>query len=171
MSHLDLQKSKMKNNWCQQSVDENWNIDKTYLALDGGTGQRGKQPPTPKLAKHFQWTEWQLQRSVFSAALEAIPPPFQSSIMTQSNETMCLKVDILQFIPNITGIFGCNTINVWPVTFVMIPKGVIDDKEFQKYIFWSIMHLYPDDKNKKGKKFMVKVDSEPGCSMEIWWHC
>ncbi len=44
----------------------------------------------------------------------------------------------------------------------MYLKGGMDNDKFQKYIFGSIMPLYCDAEDKKGKRDMLKVDSGPG---------
>ncbi len=51
---------------------------------------------------------------------------------------------------------------MWPVTCGVNLKEGMDDEEFQKYIFGSIVSLYPDAEDKKGKRDMLKVDSGPG---------
>ncbi len=142
------------------------NIDETCLALDGGTRQRSRRPSIVYIDKHLPkvgkaYSECSMTIITIttgsSAAGEAILPHFQFSAMGQSNETMRLKVDILQFMPNITGIFGYNTIqNVWPVTCGMNLKGGMDDDKFQKYIL-AIKDL---DDRKKNCQNMEKDKTE-----------
>eukprot|EP00804_Cyclotella_cryptica_P021850 CCRYP_000824-RA/>CCRYP_000824-RA protein AED:0.27 eAED:0.34 QI:0/0/0/1/0/0/5/0/237 len=44
----------------------------------------------------------------------------------------------------------------------MNEKGGMDDIEFQEYFLNSIVPLFPDSNNVKGKRVMVKVDKGPG---------
>ena len=146
------------------------NIDETCLTLDGGLGKCGGCPSVvyvgknlPNVGKAFSKTSITVTMITGStAAGEAIPPHFQFSTMATSENRMRLRSELLQFMPYIKGKFGCNSIREWPVTFGMNLKGGMDDAEYEKYLFSSIIPLFPDLKDQPGLRIMLKVDSGPG---------
>ena len=52
---------------------------------------------------------------------------------------------------------------VWPTTCRLNEKGGMNNDEFEEYILHNIVHLYPDACNVPGNRFIIKVDSRPGC--------
>ncbi len=146
------------------------NIDETCLALDGGSGKRGGCPALvyvgknlPEVGKAYSKSSVTLTMITGStAAGKAIPPHFQFSTTATSEERMRLRSDLLQFMPNVKGQFGCNDVKEWPVTFGMNSKGGMDDDKYKKYFFSSIIPLFPDIEDKPGLQIMLKVDSGPG---------
>ncbi len=42
-------------------------------------------------------------------------------------------------------------------------KVGIDDQEFEKYVMYLLVHLFPDSEDAPGKRVIIKVDSGPGC--------
>ncbi len=97
-----------------------------------------------------------------TAAGEAIPHHFQLSTMATSEDRMRLRSELLQFMPYIKGKFGCNSVREWPVTFEMNLKGGMDDAEYEKYIFLSIILLFSDLEDQPRLQIMLKVDSGSG---------
>ena len=57
---------------------------------------------------------------------------------------------------NIRGKFVCEEVRLWPVSFGMNTKGVIDDHEFELYLLNSIFSLLPDAKDQKRKRFFAE---------------
>ncbi len=57
---------------------------------------------------------------------------------------MRIHLELMQFMPNIKGQFGCDVECEWPVTFGVNAKGGMDDVEDKKYILSSIIPLFPD---------------------------
>ena len=66
------------------------------------------------------------------------------------------------FFLKIKGTFGTDCENDWPVALGMNLKGRMDEKEFRSYFLNSIVPLFPDAQDVKGKRVIMKVDSGPG---------
>jgi hypothetical protein len=62
----------------------------------------------------------------------------------------------------VIGKFGCAEECTRPVLFGQNKKGGMDSEEFVKYLFGSIVILYPHAKDKPGHHVLLKVDSGPG---------
>lgn len=69
---------------------------------------------------------------------------------------------MVEFMPGTEGKWGFSTEMVKPVTFGMNEKGGMNDTELEKYLFNSIVPLYPDAEDKPGKRVLIKVDNGPG---------
>ena len=67
-----------------------------------------------------------------------------------------------EWFPDVRGKFGCDEENTWPVTIGMDEKGGMDDAEFEKYVFGSIIPLYPNASSVKFKWVVIKVSIIPG---------
>ena len=147
------------------------NIDETCLSLDGSKGARGGRPEVIFFDPRFPLVGKETSKSGLTttmiggstAAGEALPPHFQFQTSAQTAEREQMRVDMMQFVPaGIYGHFGNGEEKLWPVTFAMNAKGGMDDEEFEKYVFNSIVPLYPNAEDKPGKRVMIKVDSGPG---------
>ena len=66
------------------------------------------------------------------------------------------------FYPKVRGTFGCNEEKEWACSIGQNTKGGMDDAEFEKYLCNSIFPLYPDARDRKGFRVLLKVDSGPG---------
>jgi hypothetical protein len=97
-----------------------------------------------------------------TAAGEPIPPHFQFSTMAQSEDTQRVNIRMSAFFPKIKGTFGTNCEKEWPVTLGMNLKGGMDEREFRSYFLNSIVPLFPDAQDVRGKRVIMKVDSGPG---------
>jgi hypothetical protein len=75
---------------------------------------------------------------------------------------MRLDIDVTEHVPRVIGKFGCAEERTWPVSFGQNKKGGMDIEEFAKYLFGSIVILFPHAKDKPGHLFLLKVDSGPG---------
>ena len=80
---------------------------------------------------------------------EAIPPHFQFSTKAKSDDTMKLRSELVGFMPDTRGRFGCHEIRAWPTTYGMNCKGGMDEGEFEKYLLGLLFALYPDVKDVK----------------------
>ncbi len=60
------------------------------------------------------------------------------------------------------GKFGRKEERTWPVSFRHYEKGGMDEEEFTKYFFNSIVPFFPHAKDKPGHHVLLKVDSGPG---------
>jgi len=146
------------------------NLDETCLSLDGSKGNRGGRPEVtffhpmfPQLGKgssKSSLTTTMIGGS--TAAGEALPPHFQFQTTAQTGDNERLNNGMLHHVKPIIGKFGCEEEKSWPMTFAMNAQGGMDDAEFRDYLRNSIVPLYPDAKDKKGKRVMLKVDSGPG---------
>ena len=75
---------------------------------------------------------------------------------------MCLDVDVAEHVPQVLGKFGCKEERTWPVSFGQNKKGGMNEEEFAKYLFNSIVPLFSHAKDKPGHRVLLKVDSGPG---------
>ena len=75
---------------------------------------------------------------------------------------MRLRDELVKYYPNIHGKLGCEEVRIWPVFFGMNTKGGRHDHEFELYLLNAIFPLFPDAKDQKGKRVLLKVDSGPG---------
>ena len=145
-------------------------MDETCLSLDGSKGTRGGRPEAifydPRLPRLGKATSKSGKATTMitgsTAAGEALLPHFQFQLAAQSEETMKLRVDMVQYMQGVRGKFGCKDIKEWDCTFGMNTKGGMDDEEFTKYCMNSIVPLWPDSKDVKGHRVMIKADSGPG---------
>ena len=71
-------------------------------------------------------------------------------------------MDVAEHVPRVIGKFGCAEECTWPVSFGQNEKGGIDSEEFAKYLFTSIVTLFPHAKDKPGHRILLKVDSGSG---------
>ena len=72
------------------------------------------------------------------------------------NLEVCMKVK------GAWGQFGKPEETFWDSTFGMNEKGGMNEQEFAKYIKKNLIRLYPDARDKPGKRVILKVDSGPG---------
>jgi hypothetical protein len=93
---------------------------------------------------------------------EAFPPHIQYMTKAKTPETMRLDVDVAEHVPQVPGKFGCAEERTRPVSFGQNEKGGMDEEEFAKYLFNSIVPLFPHAKDKPGHHVLLKVDSGPG---------
>jgi hypothetical protein len=65
-------------------------------------------------------------------------------------------------VPRVLGKFGCEEERTWPVSFGQNKKGGMEEEEFAKYLFNSIVPLFPHAKDKPGHHVLLKVDLGSG---------
>ncbi len=146
------------------------NIDETCLVLDGSKCNRGVRleitfysPNLPNLGRSTIKTNMATTMITGStAAGEPILPHFQFSTMAQSEDTQRVNIRMSAYFPKIKGTFGTDSEKDWPVTFGMNLKGGMDEKEFRSFFLNSIVPLFLDAQDFKGKRVIMKVDSGPG---------
>jgi hypothetical protein len=146
------------------------NFDETCLNLDGSTTNRGGRlkaliydprfPVVGKATCKSCLTSTLITGS--TAAGEAFPPHIQYVTKAKTAETMRLDVDVAEHVPRVIGKFGCVEERTWPVSFGQNEKGGMDEEEFAKYLFNSIVPLFPHAEDKPGHRVLLKVDSGPG---------
>ncbi len=56
---------------------------------------------------------------------------------------------------NMRGKYGHNVVKKFPCTFGLNKKGGMDKEEFEKYILYSILPLYPDSLDIPGKRVLI----------------
>jgi hypothetical protein len=145
------------------------NFDKTCLSLNGSGAAAGGWPMAifynPHLPLVGQATSKSAQKTTMitgsNAAGEAIPPHFQFMTLAQSNDKMQLRMDMVEYFPDILCKFERETAQPTVISHSMNEKGGIDEVGFEKYIKNLITHLYPDACNVPGKHVLIEVDSRP----------
>ena len=81
-----------------------------------------------------------------------MPPHFQFLMTFQSEDAQRVNIRMSQFFPKIKGTFGTNCEKEWPVSLGMSLKGGMEEREFRSYFLNSIVPLFPDAKDVKGKE-------------------
>ncbi len=145
-------------------------IDETCLVLDGSKCNRGGRPEItfyssnlPNLGRSTIKTNATTTMITDSiAAREPMLPHFQFSTMAQTDDTQGVNIRMSAFFPKDKGTSGTDSEKDWPVTVEMNLKGGMDEKEFRLYFLNSIVPLFPDAQDVKGKRVIMKVDSGPG---------
>jgi len=146
------------------------NVDETDGSIDDTTGQRGGRPPMTFFAPEVAGGATAVNKSGYSstiicgsnAAGEPFPPHFQLKSMAQTDEGQRMSVDWFTNSKNIIAKFGHREPKSLPCTFGMNEKAGMNSVELEKYMRCSILPLYPDIADVKGKRVIMKVDSGPG---------
>ncbi len=127
-------------------------LDETCLNLDGSSTNRGgwhpeafiydpRFPVVRKAPCKTLLTSMLITGS--TAAGEAFPPHIQYVAKSKTPETMRLDVDVAEHVPRVLGKFGCEEERTWSVSFGQNEKVGMDEEEFAKYLFNSIVPLFP----------------------------
>ena len=78
-----------------------------------------------------------------SAAGQVFPPHLQFHLKVKSADTARIDANVVEHIQWMCGKFGCKEKKLWPITFGINKKGVMDNKEFSKYMWGAIAPLFP----------------------------
>jgi hypothetical protein len=71
--------------------------------------------------------------------------------------------EVMKNVLEVLGRFRCEEERAWPVLFGQNEMGSMEDKDkISKYIFNSIVPLFPHVKDKLGYRVFLKVDSVSG---------
>ena len=151
------------------------NLDESCLSLDGNQGRRGGRPSAilydPKLPQTGKTVSKSSVTYTFiggsNAAGEALPPHFQFSTTAKTGERQRIKTDVAEHMHQVFGRWGFDEERWMSVTFGMNEKGGMDDEELEKYLFNSVVPLYPDAEDMMGKRVLIKIDSGPGRTNEV----
>ncbi len=135
------------NNQLKQNVI----VDETCLEFVGGQQKRGGHPAIvyagkllPEVGKAVSKSSMSMTMITWiTAAWKAIPPHFQFSTMTQSEETMKLCVKTMEFMPNILEKFGCDDLREWPVTLGMNKREGRIIKSMRSMCWGPLCHYGP----------------------------
>jgi hypothetical protein len=141
------------------------NFDETCLSLDGSSTNCGGCPEAFIYDPRFPVVRKVPCKNLLTSTLitgstaagEAFPPHIQYMTKAKTSETMRLNVDIAEHVPWVLGKFGCKEECTWPVSFKQNEKGGMDEEEFAKYLFDSIVPLFPHAKDKPGHRVLLKV--------------
>ncbi len=82
--------------------------------------------------------------------------------MASSEDRIQRQSKSLQFMPNVKGKFGCNSVRELPLTFGMNLNGDMDYAEYEKSLFSSIITLFPDLEDQPELQIMLNIDSGSG---------
>ncbi len=148
------------------------NLDESALTLNGNSKQRGGRPSVTffdgGLPSHGIVASKTSQSTTFITGSnsfgEVLPPHFQFSTNAKSSETEKIRADTVLYMKGVRGQFGFESEQIFACTFGLNEKGGMDKEEFEKYIFNSIIPLYPDMEDVPGKRVLIKIDSGPGRS-------
>jgi hypothetical protein len=145
-------------------------FDEMCLNLDGSSTNCGGRPEALLYDPRFPMVGKATCKSSLTSTLitgstaagEAFPPHLQLPTKAKIKEMMRLDYDIIEHALQVLGKFGCDDVCAWPVSFGQNEKGGMDEEKFAKYIFNSIVPLFPHAKDKPGHRVLLKVDSGPG---------
>ncbi len=145
------------------------NFDKS-LSLDKSSTARGGRPECIIYDPRFPVVGVATSKSLVTSTLitgstaagEVFPPHIQFQSKAKTANTARIDIDIAKHMQQVLGKFGCNEVKTWPITFGTNEKGGMDNKEFAKYTWGSIVPLFPDAVDQTGHCVLLKVDSGPG---------
>ncbi len=148
------------------------NLDESALMLDGNSQQRGGRPSVTffdgGLPTHGIVASKSASSTTFitgsNAAGEVLPPHFQFITNAKLSENEKIRSETVRYMKCVRGQFGFPSQQIFPCTFGLNEKGGMDKDEFEKYLFNSIIPLYPDLNDRPGKRILIKIDSGPGRS-------
>ena len=73
-----------------------------------------------------------------------------------------MRLELVAYMPHVRVNFGAPEEQAWPITVGMNARGGMDDVEFNEYLSYSLIPLYPGAEYIKGKRVLFKLDSGPG---------
>jgi hypothetical protein len=147
------------------------NFDKTCLSLDGVSGNKkgGRRPITlhdPRLPFNGKQANKDSLTATLvcgsNAAGKALPPHFQFQTKATTDEGQQIRNEVFHFCPRVAGKFGTKVETSWDCTFGLNTKGGMEDCEFAHYVTNSILPLYPETRDRKGNRLLLKCDCGPG---------
>jgi hypothetical protein len=146
------------------------NFDETCLSTDGSVGRRGGRPDITLYDPRFPHNGKRTNKDSLTATLicgsnaagEALPPHFQFQTKATTDDGQRLRNEVFAYCPRVLGKFGTEEERSWDCTFGLNTKGGMDDREFEEYIMNSILPLYPNTRDRPGKRIILKCDSGPG---------
>jgi hypothetical protein len=138
--------------------------------IDDTTGQRGGRPPTVFNSPAVSGGVTAVNKSSYSATLifgsnaagEPLPLHFQLKTLAQTTEKQRMSINWFEKTQSVMVKFGLPEATARPCTFGMNEKAGMNTIELEKYIFGSILPLFPDVADVPGKRVILKVDSGPG---------
>ena len=143
------------------------NLDESCLAMDGSQGARGGRPTVtfynallPKAGRPSAKSS--MTTTFIGGSGEALPPHFQFSSKATDRERERIQTESVAYFHSVRGRFGASEEKMWPCTVGVNAKGGMDNEEFSDYLMNSIVPLYPDAEDCKGKRVLIKIDSGPG---------
>ncbi len=146
------------------------NFDETCLSLDGSNGNKGGRKTMTLHDPRLPFNGKQTNKDSLTATLvcgsnatgEALPPHFQFQTKATTDDGQRIRNEVFQFCPRVVGKFGTKAETSWDCTFGLNTKGGMDDREFVQYVTNSILPLYPETRDRKGHRLLLKCDSGPG---------
>jgi hypothetical protein len=146
------------------------NFDETDGSIDDTTGQRGGRPSMVFHSNNISGGATSVNKSAYTATLifgsnaagEPLPLHFQLKTLAQQAENQRLSIDWFEKTQSVLVKYGLPELEARPCTFGMNEKAGMNTVELQKYIFGSILPLFPDAADVPGKRIILKVDSGPG---------
>jgi hypothetical protein len=146
------------------------NFDETDGSIDNTTGKRGGRPPVTFYSNEVTGGATAANKSGYTATIifgsnalgEPLPPHFQLKSTAQTPETQRMSTEWFRNVHSILCKFGHEEEQDRPCTFGMNEKAGMNAAELHKYIFNSILPLYPELEDRPGKRILMKVDSGPG---------
>ena len=147
------------------------NLDESEVSTDGTTKETGGRPSTklastnPAIPIGATATNKSGKGSTFIGGSTAsgwpIPPHFQM-ISKAKDENKKVSLAFFQKVKHVEGWYEFGHLHECGITVNSNEKGGMDEEQFEKYIFASIVPLYEDACDKPGHRVAILVDSGPG---------
>ena len=147
------------------------NIDESEVGTDGTSKLSGGRPVTKLSSSDSSLPQGATMsnKSGYSATfiggstLEGWPIPPHLQVKSEAMaKNIKLSLGFFQNIKSVRGKLGFHEVKYFGMTFGANPKAGMDYIEFSKYIFSTIVPLYPDAEDIAGKRVAIIVDSGPG---------
>ena len=147
------------------------NLDESEVSTDGTSKLSGGRPVNKLCSNdsHLPKGATVSNKSGYSATfiggstVIGWPLPIHLQVKSEAQaENIRLSVNFMKDSRSVRGVFGFGGVREVGMTLRANPKAGMDTKEFAKYLFATIVPLYPDTADKPGKRVAVIVDSGPG---------
>ena len=137
------------NNIRNDKLEEICNLEKTFISIDGINGNRGVCPAPVFFNPWFHLPHKTKNKTSLTPTMiggrtaegKALMTYLQFQTKAQSDVMQRLRKEMVQWLPNVFGKFGCDKEKNCTVKIGMNKKGVMDDAEFEKYLFKYIIML------------------------------
>ena len=147
------------------------NIDESEVSTDGTTKELGGRPTTKPMSTSSTLPKGatSTNKSSYTAAFIGgsttagwpIPPHFQL-ISDAKDENKKVEYVFFEMVKSIRGMFGFDHLHTCGITVNSNEKGGMNEEQFEKYMYTSIVPLYENARDEAGYPVAVMVDSGPG---------
>ena len=152
-------------------TDRILNLDESEVSTDGTSKLSGGRPVNKLCSDDSDLPKGATvsNKSGYSATfiggstVKGWPLPVHLQVKSEAQaENIKISLKFLKGSQSVRGKFGFSEMKEAGMTLGANPKAGMDMKEFAKYLFSTIVPLYPDASDRPGKRVAIIVDSGPG---------